>query len=278
MKRTLRLRIPGARCGARLLLGIAALGALGAAGHIDAAPPPLVHLYTFQTPDGLSADDLVYDPIGGHLVFVGVNPRSVLWETTIRGELLAEHPDLGSNSLTRATRGATTGHFFQASGGGGSVTVSEFDETFTKVKDCLVQLSLPDGVPSVPGDALAFNHYRQTFLVSDLPANLIHEVDCRGEGTFIRSVAPVGFDAPAGMVFDVATGTYFGVHHMDSVLVQFDDVGTLIRSFPLAPYGVVQPVGITIGQGKIFVTDELRGEENDKTGYIFAFRTPAPAR
>jgi len=275
MRRTLSLDSSGLRSWVRLLLALAALAALAAGGRMEAAPPPLVHLYTFATPPDLSADDLVYSPAGGgRLVVVAVNPISMLYETTVRGRALSEYPGLGSFSLTRATRGPAQGHFFQA-GGAPWLTVAEFDEDFNHVGNCAVKLG---GAYVVPGDAVAFNHHRMTFLVSDLDANLIHEVDCRGGGTWVRSITPTGFLAPAGMTFDVSSGTYFGVLHLDSVLVQFDDLGTLVREIDLKPFGVQQPVGITLGQGKLFIADELKGELNDTTGYIYVFRVPEPVR
>jgi hypothetical protein len=239
----------------------------------------LVLLYSFETGSGLSPDDLVFSPAGGgRLVIVAANPSS-LYEMTVRGELVAQYPGLGSNAITRSTRGPNMGHFFQANPGPQVLTIAEFDEHFTHIRDYTVDRTT--FFNGVPGDALAFNHHRSTFLVSDLPANLIHEVACREDGTqgtFIRSFKPSGFSAPAGMTFDVSSGTYYGVLHIENALVQFDDMGTLIRWISLEEYGVQKPVGVTVGQGKIFIADELSDNRHDITGFIYVFKEPAPVR
>jgi hypothetical protein len=237
------------------------------------ASEKLALLYSFETGSGFSPDDLVFSPAnGGRLIIVGVEP-STLSEWTVDGEMVSQYSGLGGNSITRSTRGPNMGHFFQA--GGAPIGIFEYAEDFAFIRHCVVSVE-PPSIISAPGDGLAFNHHRSTFLVSDLPANLIHEVDCRGEGTLVRSFAPSGFSAPAGMTFDVSSGTYFGVLHMENALVQFDDTGTLIRWFDLAEYGVQKPVGVTVGQGKIFIADELSDSRHDITGFIYVFMKPHP--
>lgn len=250
-------------------------GARGA-GSTKPLRPELVYLYSFETGTGFSPDDVAFSAAGGpQLVIVSAGPAG-LFEMTVRGEMGDQYPALGANSITMSTRGPGKGHYFQAWGGGGTIAIYEYAEDFMFVRSCAVSL---EGVPhGYPGDAVAFNHYRSTLLVSDLPANLIHEVDCQGDGAFVRSITPVGFAAPAGLTFDVSTGTYYGVLHMECALVQFDDTGALIRWIDLRPYGVQKPIGVTLGQGKMFIADELVGDLHDKTGFIHVFKEPARVR
>jgi hypothetical protein len=259
------------------LLVIGSFTAMAVAQSAQTAPSEaskkLVLLHYFETGTDLSPDDLVFSPAnGGRLINVGVAP-SMLSEWTIDGELVGQYQGLGGNSIARSTRGPNMGHLFQA--GGEPLGIFEYAEDFAFIRHCLVPVEPPSAL-SHPGDALAFNHHRSTFLVSDLSANLIHEVDCRADGTFVRSFAPSGFSAPAGMTFDVSSGTYFGVLHMENALVQFDDTGTLIRWFDLAQYGVQKPVGVTVGQGKLFIADELSDDRHDITGFIYVFLKPRP--
>ena len=84
-------------------------------------------LAVFETPPGLSPDDLAFrTSMGGpRLVATAMNPANYLYEMTLDGELIVTYADLGGWSLTRGTRGWAVDHFFQASGGGGSLSIRE---------------------------------------------------------------------------------------------------------------------------------------------------------
>ena len=237
-------------------------------------------LAVFETPPGLSPDDLAFrTSMGGpRLVATAMNPANYLYEMTLDGELIVTYADLGGWSLTRGTRGWAVDHFFQASGGGGSLSIRELDRDYGVVRDCNVDIS--GSGSTVPCDGLAYDHHRGTFVATDTDANLLLEVDCSTGtvGSLVRVLVPDGFPAPAGLVYDESTRTFLGVLHGPAELVQFDHDGGLIRRIDLKPFGVQQPVGITVGEGKLFVADELKGDLNDTTGYIYVFKLGAVIR
>lgn len=229
-------------------------------------------LAVFETPPGLSPDDLVFRSSGGpRLVATAVNPESFLYEMTLDGELIAAYPGLGSFSLTRGTQGGFLDHFFQASGGGGNLDITELDRGYTPVRVCSTDISASPS--TVPCDGIAFDHHRGTFLVSDTDANLLLEIDCAGGpvGSLRRWVS-LDFPAPAGAVYDKASRSFLGVLHGPAELVRFDADGVLLQRIDLKPFGVQQPVGVAVGQGKVFVADELKGDLNDTTGFIYVFK------
>jgi hypothetical protein len=47
--------------------------------------------------------------------------------------------------------------------------------------------------------------------------------------------------------------------------------GQILRRVDLRAYGVEQPIGITIAEGKLYIADELEGNTG---GYIHIFELP----
>jgi DNA-binding beta-propeller fold protein YncE len=216
------------------------------------------------TPDGIS-----YSPQGGRLMIAasadsGVGARGV-FEVTQDGRLIDPFslPELTTGllgfSIERVSSGPKVGHFFMVEFNGlPNVTVYEFDASLAVVN------SFPLNGSASPGDGIAFNHLTQHLLIADGGSNELIEVTTSGD--LVRVIPTVH---AAGLAFNQATGTYFGV---SGGLFELSADGELLRTFDLTVFGVKNAVGIAYGQGKLFIADE--GDPPNSGGAIYIFKSP----
>lgn len=259
---------------------------------ISKATPPdrsvLKYLGSFPT-SGFSPDGLVYDPKGNCLIAVHVaSPffSQGMYVVDLDGTLKAFHPfpddaPCVGLDITRVMNGSKAGHFFVLGFSDvgnpdqgdfeAEVEALELDRDLTPLS--VFHVTIPYG--GDPGDGVAYNPFSRTLLITDQWANKLHEITIDGEWVGSTEIA-AGCSPYAGITFNVSTGTYFGVEHNGRFLAEFDGDTNLIRTFDLRAYGVQQPVGVTCGQGKIFIADQLSYPFTGTGGFIHVFRSPTP--
>lgn len=243
----------------------------------NGGPEDLELLARFETFEslGFSPDGVTYGPPKSRLFIASAGAEvpnlTGIFEVTQKGELVRHIPlppaSEGSfgYSITRATSGPHVGHFFLANFNSMPTTeVLELDEDWNLLNSFEVTGSV------FPGDGMTFNHLTQNLAIIDLGSNELFEVTTTGEP--VRS-----FSIPcmAGVTFNIPTGTYFGVCP-GATLFEMSTAGELIRFFDLRKHGILQPVGIGSGQGKLFIGDEI--DVPNSGGFIYIFRSPRRAR
>lgn len=254
------------------LLAIAVYAALPE--RLSGAANELRLLGSFETLEalGFTPDGVTYSPQGAELYVSsaaddGTGTQGV-YRVTQDGELiryiaLPPADGLLGASITRATSGATVGHFYMATFNGlPTVKVFEFDRDFTLVGSFTVTGSV------APGDGIAFNHLTRNLVVVDGGSNELIEVTTSGD--FVRTI-PIPFAHVVGLTFNAATGTYFGVD-LGGLLRELSPDGEQLRTFDLTSFGVKNPVGVGAGQGRLFIADE--GDPSNSAGVVHILTSP----
>lgn len=246
-----------------------AVGTQGASDSDRAAEPAakpkakaLEYLGSFETLNrlGFTPDDICYSPQEAHL-FIGAAADGVgargVFELTVDGDLVASYalPDPEGGYLgfgiDRVNSGPKVGHFFLPEyNGTPQVGLYEFDRSFSL-------LAIYPVVGKIqPGDGIAYNERTRTLFVLDAgfvewgerPSTMI-EVTTNGDMVGTVSIPHVN-----GFTFNQQTGTYFGVQ--SNYMVEFSQSGEPLAWYDMPSMGIGGGVGITSGQGKLFIADE----------------------
>ena len=237
----------------------------------------LVFLSKFETLEslGFSPDGVAYNPQKAHLFIssasADVPNETGIFEVTLSGELVDHIPFGGTPvghccagySITRASSGPKVGHYFLADLMGETTLVHEFDSNWNWINAFPVTAS---NLNAHPGDGIAFNRISQNIVIAEEVYGELLDVTTNGQ--FVGSFPAVNVQ---GITYNDSTGTYFGVH-TSGWLREISTDGTILREFDLKPFGIMQPVGIASGQGKLFIADEI--DFPNSGGYIYIFKSP----
>jgi hypothetical protein len=220
----------------------------------------------------IGPDDVVYSSPKDHLFITSDSgPLFGIFEITLNGTLVNYTPfPVGFTNLgfgiARSTRGSNIGHFFLPEfTGTPTIRIVELDSSLTQVNVFTFTGS------ASPGDSIAFNPFTTNLAVGDLPQGHGDIFEVTTSGVPVRSFS-TAFQVH-GLTFNVSTGTYFGVNVGDGNLYEFTEEGVLVQTFNLRNYGVMAPVGVASGAGRLFVADE--GIPTNSVGVIYIFKSPS---
>ena len=258
----------------------------GVAGDQKPEDDTLTLIGKFETCEalGFSPDGVTYWP-GISRLFISsagtdycVAPPGSVFEVTLEGVLLnhivittpVHEGEPYGYSITRASNGPKEGHFFLATCPyTTTIHVVEYDALWNYVGEFEFTGYL------IPGDGIAYNHSTKNLAICEANHG-VFEVTTSGE--FVNFI-PLPYNVN-GITFNNKTKTYFGVQTFPQdepkLLHEFDSTGRIIRTFNLSEFGILQPVGIGSGDGKIFIGDEL--DPDNTGGEIWIFKSPKKAK